>query len=227
MVVGIEPIEPVRGKECYVPLSELGPEALFRPDDFISYPSDIWSLACTIWDIIGATSLFIDADQDVLVADQLVALGLNKLREAWRKEWASEGPDIKTTANDEVRPPWRYRREGTYTMLPLEPRFEDDVQYWRRRAERALFEEGEKKSNSGSLEGDACFRSEMPIYHCRRTRIGVDDPLGSLDERIDQEGGLLVVHAVTESGLRCAGTGEDILLSHAGHEKLNKGLRHP
>jgi serine/threonine protein kinase len=153
----IEPIEPVRGKECYVPLSERAPEALFRPDDFISYPSDIWSLACTIWDILGATSLFIGADQDVLFADQLVALGPDKLPEAWRKEWESEGPDNKPTANDEVRPPRRYRREGTYTMLPLEPRFEDDVQYWRRRAERALFDEDEKKAILDLMRGMLAF----------------------------------------------------------------------
>jgi hypothetical protein len=84
-------IEPMRGKQCYISLEECAPEALFRPDDFISYSFDIWSLACTIWHILDFSTLFNGGfgNQDVVVADHICALGVEALPASWREEWES------------------------------------------------------------------------------------------------------------------------------------------
>ncbi|KAL2756966.1 hypothetical protein ACRALDRAFT_1075710 [Sodiomyces alcalophilus JCM 7366] len=46
-------IEPRIGEQCHAPLPVTPPEILLEPEQRFSYPSDIWSLACAIWSIVG------------------------------------------------------------------------------------------------------------------------------------------------------------------------------
>lgn len=54
--------DPRRGKNCNIPIAKTAPEALFKPDTPLSYPSDIWSLGIAIWEILGMKSIFSDSE---------------------------------------------------------------------------------------------------------------------------------------------------------------------
>ncbi|XP_044716986.1 kinase [Hirsutella rhossiliensis] len=46
------------GHECHAPRPVMPPEAYFEPDEALSFPSDIWTLACAIWSILTPRALF-------------------------------------------------------------------------------------------------------------------------------------------------------------------------
>ncbi|OJD10970.1 hypothetical protein AJ78_08160 [Emergomyces pasteurianus Ep9510] len=46
------------GKDCHSPLAIMPPEARFEPQNPLSYTADIWTLAVTIWEIIGMKTIF-------------------------------------------------------------------------------------------------------------------------------------------------------------------------
>ncbi|KAM3497383.1 hypothetical protein MY10362_009268 [Beauveria mimosiformis] len=50
-----------RGQDCHTVFDSRPPEAYFEPDAAMSSPSDVWSLAIAIWDIIGIQPLFSSA----------------------------------------------------------------------------------------------------------------------------------------------------------------------
>lgn len=80
------PAQVVRFESC-VPLEIRAPEARFEPTSPLSFASDIWSLACTIWAILGQRSL-LDSfliTQDDATADQVDFLG--PLPPEWQKKW--------------------------------------------------------------------------------------------------------------------------------------------
>jgi serine/threonine protein kinase len=82
---------PCLGRDSGVPLNARAPEALFEPELPISFASDIWSLACAIWHLLGSSAgLFstVEVRTDSMVADVLGALdGLDDLPRAWRRQW--------------------------------------------------------------------------------------------------------------------------------------------
>jgi hypothetical protein len=45
------------GKDSGIPLHARAPEALFAPYEPLSFASDIWSLACAIWHVLGLSPL--------------------------------------------------------------------------------------------------------------------------------------------------------------------------
>jgi serine/threonine protein kinase len=155
-------LKPIRGRQCYISLQECAPEALFRPADIISYSFDIWSLACTIWDIMDSTALFKCGpnDQNVLVADQICALGIEALPQSWREEWESEPSDNDVSPDDGSPLPRRWRPRGTYKMLPLEARFEDGVQRLRRKLNLPAYENDEKEAILSLMRGMLAFKPE-------------------------------------------------------------------
>jgi serine/threonine protein kinase len=152
-------LQSIPGKKCFIALSECAPEALFRPNDTISYAFDIWSLACTIWDILGISTLFRFGyeNPDVLIADQICALGIDTFPLSWREEWESEQSENDIPPENELPPPRQWRPRGTYKILPLEPRFEDDVQGLRRRFDVSTFEEDEKEAILTLMRGMLAF----------------------------------------------------------------------
>ncbi|RAH56393.1 kinase-like protein [Aspergillus piperis CBS 112811] len=48
-----DPEQRRRGQDCPSPLPVIPPEAYFEPDKPLSFPSDIWSLACAMYSIFG------------------------------------------------------------------------------------------------------------------------------------------------------------------------------
>ncbi|XHF96611.1 hypothetical protein AWENTII_000235 [Aspergillus wentii] len=63
--------------ESHAPLLIRPPEARFEPTKSLTSSSDIWSLACTIWDIIAQKTLFegIMTDEDDMTCQQIGLLG--------------------------------------------------------------------------------------------------------------------------------------------------------
>lgn len=71
----------------HAPLSFVPPEARFEPELGLSFPADIWTLACSMWIILGQRPLFEDiiATPDDITAEQVDTLG--ELPRRWRKKW--------------------------------------------------------------------------------------------------------------------------------------------
>lgn len=67
-----EPIEGVERMEYYRP-----PETYFEITKPLTFSSDIWTLACTIWEIIAQRSLFegFFTDEDDMTRQQIDMLG--------------------------------------------------------------------------------------------------------------------------------------------------------
>ena len=63
------------------------PEIYFLPGETISFSSDIWTLACTIWDIIGQRPLFegFNPSKDWMIKEHVDTLG--KLPHNWWQKW--------------------------------------------------------------------------------------------------------------------------------------------
>jgi hypothetical protein len=80
--------------ESYSPLAIRPPESRFEPTRPLSFPSDIWMLACTIWEILGHRSLFGDTflnTDDEVTRDQIDVL--TDFPSEWWTKW-------------EARPKW-------------------------------------------------------------------------------------------------------------------------
>lgn len=94
------------------------PEARFS-DDPLSFPSDIWTLACTIWEIFSQRPLFdtFFPSIDRVTMEQVLALGI--LPPEWWKKWnkrsewfSEEGLDLKpdvSRGHDGRRRTWDWR----------------------------------------------------------------------------------------------------------------------
>jgi serine/threonine-protein kinase SRPK3 len=72
------------------------PEVYFLPQDPLSFPADIWTLACTIWTILGQRPLFegFNPSADWMIREHVDVLG--KLPPEWwekrdaRRKWFNE-----------------------------------------------------------------------------------------------------------------------------------------
>ncbi|GAQ45443.1 hypothetical protein AtubIFM55763_002131 [Aspergillus tubingensis] len=80
------PHETARFSSKTLPLLQ-PPEARFSNEP-LSFPSDVWILACTIWEIIGQRPLFeaFFATPDRVTAEQVETLGV--LRSEWWEKWS-------------------------------------------------------------------------------------------------------------------------------------------
>ncbi|KAJ6188548.1 hypothetical protein N7519_003456 [Penicillium mononematosum] len=93
------PFHPQKNRkyETHTPLASRPPEARFEPDKPLSFSSDIWSLACTIWSIIAQRPLFegFMATEDYMTCEQVDTLGI--LPSEWWSRW--EARQEKFTEN--------------------------------------------------------------------------------------------------------------------------------
>jgi serine/threonine protein kinase len=109
--------------ESYTPLQILPPEVRFEPTEPLTYASDIWSLGCMIWAILGARP-FLDNwlfGPDDATADQVDALG--PMPGEWWERWEGRGERfIGNGKPKEGREVWTFDR-----------RFEDAILAPRRR----------------------------------------------------------------------------------------------
>jgi serine/threonine protein kinase len=147
------------GKDSHIPLARRAPEALFEPEEPLSYASDIWSLACAIWEILGMKFIFSESEtQHEIVAQQIDVLGSEGFPEAWRLQWERLQEDDRHTTDG--APPWM--RSGEREKWPkLETAFEEFVQKYRRKRESTgMFEEAETQAILALMRGMLRFRPE-------------------------------------------------------------------
>lgn len=134
----------------YTPLTIRPPEARFEPTTPLSYSSDIWSLGCVIWEILGVKP-FLGSwlfGPDEATARQVDALG--PMPDEWWKTW--QGRSKYFVANGmptEDRDMWTIDR-----------RFEDAIQYPRRW--RCMEEVGEAERDAliSMIKGMLVFRPD-------------------------------------------------------------------
>lgn len=75
------------GQDCHTPPAFRAPEAKFEPQAPLTYPSDIWSLATTIWEIIGMKAIF---STDFVHGDEIVSQHIDVLGpmpSEWWQRW--------------------------------------------------------------------------------------------------------------------------------------------
>lgn len=124
------------GKDCHTPPAFRAPEAKFESHAPLAYPSDIWSLATAIWEIVGMKAIFSTdyVHEDEIVSQQIDVLGRIPLE--WWRRW--EG---RPRFFDEQGCPTESYRGNRWP--PLQESFEVGVQKWRRKVGDE-FDENEK-----------------------------------------------------------------------------------
>ncbi|KAL4934187.1 kinase-like domain-containing protein [Aspergillus undulatus] len=114
------------GQDCHTPPAFRAPEAKFELQTRLEYPSDIWSLATAIWEIIGMKAIFSTdfVHEDEIVSQHIDVLG--PMPSEWWRRW--EG---RPRFFDEDGRPTESHRENRWP--PLQESFEVGVQNWRRK----------------------------------------------------------------------------------------------
>ncbi|KAJ5634395.1 hypothetical protein N7528_002237 [Penicillium herquei] len=114
------------GQNCHIPPAFRVPEAKFEPHCPLSYPSDIWSLATAIWEIIGMKAIFSTdfVNEDEIVAQHIDVLG--PLPSEWWHSW-----DARSRYFDEQGNPTESYKVNK--LPPFEKSFEYGIQSSRRR----------------------------------------------------------------------------------------------
>ncbi|KAH8431653.1 uncharacterized protein LDX57_009309 [Aspergillus melleus] len=142
------------------------PEARFSHAP-LSFPSDIWTLACTIWEVFGQRPLFeaFRPTADRVTAEQVETLGLLPCEwwEKWdrRVDWFDEeeggwGSKSRGGGHDGVRRPWDVRFEGWIQAPRAEAGMEQVTESERRAFEAMVrsmltFRPGERASANDGL----------------------------------------------------------------------------
>ncbi|PYH97253.1 kinase-like protein [Aspergillus ellipticus CBS 707.79] len=140
------------GKDCHTPPAFRAPEAKFESHAPLAYPSDIWSLATAIWEIVGMKAIFSTdyVHEDEIVSQQIDVLGRIPLE--WWRRW--EG---RPRFFDEQGCPTESYRGNRWP--PLQESFEVGVQKWRRKVGDE-FDENEKAAFLDLMRRMLSFRPE-------------------------------------------------------------------
>jgi len=136
--------------ESHTPLVSRPPEVRFEPHKPMSFPSDIWSLGCSLWNIIGQNSLFdgMFATEDSITCEQVDALGM--LPPEWWHKWEGRHSRFTEDGKPINRVPYR----------SWEDRFEQDMQEPRQRKGMPRIEPAERDAIFKMLKSMLKFRSE-------------------------------------------------------------------
>jgi serine/threonine protein kinase len=140
---------PRLGKDSHIPLYARAPEALFEPSEPMSFASDIWSLACAIWHVLGLSPLFSPGETrtDYRVAGFLETLEPEKLPQSWQQIWEREE---SVPGNSSL--PKRPHDVDEDCEPPISSLFEEWTQQ-RRRKEGKPFEEAETAAILDFMKG--------------------------------------------------------------------------
>ncbi|KAJ5443370.1 hypothetical protein N7445_004483 [Penicillium cf. griseofulvum] len=122
------------GRDCHTPVAFRAPEAKFESQTPLLYPSDIWSLATAIWEIIGMKTIFSTefVEEDEIVAQQIDILG--PIPSEWWQRWEGRAQFF----DENGYPTDSYMKDK---WPPLEESFEICVQKWRQKMGDEIEEE--------------------------------------------------------------------------------------
>ncbi|KAK2765450.1 hypothetical protein FQN54_008303 [Arachnomyces sp. PD_36] len=139
--------------ESHAPLPVSPPEVLFDPQGKLSFPSDIWTLACAIWSIFGMRSLFDGtlATHHDIASQQIDTLGLSSFPSEWWNTWQERHEYFDNDGQPKGR---------RSVFPPLERSFEEEIQVVRREEGMQEFDEDEKMAIIGMLRSMLVYRPE-------------------------------------------------------------------
>ncbi|KAH8431017.1 uncharacterized protein LDX57_008678 [Aspergillus melleus] len=139
------------GKDCHTPLATRPPESRFQPHNHLSFSADIWSLATTIWEILGMKAIF---SSDFVTANELVSQQidvLGPLPNIWWESWVERSQFL----DDDGCP-----KESRYVWPSIDESFEDGVQKYRRNLGFGEFETDETAAILDLMRRMLSFRPE-------------------------------------------------------------------
>lgn len=119
------------------PLTLRPPEVRFDVEKPLSFSADIWTLACSIWTVLGQRSLFdiFSFTDDYVTSEQVDALG--KLPQQWWESWEARSSYFDCDAN---------LLDHKCKRMSLEDRFENSIQRPRRECGMEPASEEEKRA---------------------------------------------------------------------------------
>ena len=149
-----EAFSPAREKrfKSHTPLPLRAPETRFEPTIPITFSSDIWTLACTIWDIVSQKSLFEGflTNEDDMTCQQIGVLG--PLPPEWQRKWDAH--------RDQLLKNGQPINQSQALDQSWEDRFETCVQRPRIEEGMPALETSERDALSSMLRSMLSFRPE-------------------------------------------------------------------
>lgn len=138
---------------CHTPHLLAPPEAFFAGpamDDHLSFPADIWTLACTIWDILGPAPPFevFVPTLDSVTREHVETFG--KLPDRWWGKWANRNNWFDEDGRKNVKE--NLRQHYSNSARGWDQRFPACIRGARRRVSKAeetdfeVFEQDEEKA---------------------------------------------------------------------------------
>ncbi|KJF61409.1 CMGC/SRPK protein kinase [Coccidioides immitis RS] len=140
------------GESCHTPLAMRPPEARFEPQSPLSFSADIWSLATTIWEILGMKAIF---SSEFITADEIVSQQIDVLGpmpSSWWERWDERGQFF----NQDGHP-----REDRDVWPPIDEAFEEGIQRYRRKRGMGVFEVDETAAILDLMRRMLAFRPEQ------------------------------------------------------------------
>ncbi|RAK85216.1 kinase-like protein [Aspergillus costaricaensis CBS 115574] len=136
--------------ESHAPLLVRPPEARFEPTQPLTFSSDIWTLACTVWDIMGQRTLFEGTftNDDDMTSQQVELLG------PLPSEWLTKWTEIRDKGSKSTHQP------PASSTQAWEDRFEKHMQQSRIREGMPPFESKERDAFISMLRSMLRFRPE-------------------------------------------------------------------
>ena len=152
------------GKDCHTPLPMRPPEAHLDPEVPLSYSADIWTLASTVYDLVGATPLWSrgSGTPDSWIAEHIDIL--RPLPSPWREKWAIQEDIFFDEAGNRREP-------GLRLWTSLDAAFQVGTQDYRKKWNEETLDEEEEKAFLDLIRSMLRFRPEE--------RISADDILVS------------------------------------------------
>lgn len=137
-------------QSSHTPFILRSPEILLEPTSHVSFPAEIWSLACAVFAIMGQRPLFETwfPDVDQVLKEHVDTLGV--LPSEWWASWANRYQYF----DDQLQ-----RVDGSPRRL-LEDRLEDSIQEPRKQSKMAEMDEEEKQAFLILLRSMLSFRPD-------------------------------------------------------------------
>ncbi|KAL2845150.1 hypothetical protein BJX68DRAFT_256927 [Aspergillus pseudodeflectus] len=155
------------GEQCQSPLLVLPQEAHHQPDKPISFPADIWTLACALLEVFSSRTDATLATRDYIAAQPVAVLG--SLPAEWWSSWQARGEYF----DEDDRP-----ADRRFVFPSLEETFEMDVQASRRGSNLGKLGMEEKEAFLGMLRQMLCLQTRETRYDIRYSWVSVDERVG-------------------------------------------------